>query len=58
MPFDANQATIFGYDAGAMMSGRQAPARRVGFPASGNNGTGPTTQALDLFEAAVGWAVQ
>jgi hypothetical protein len=53
---DASHATIFGYEAGAMMPGLMAPARRVGFTASGANGAGPTPQGVELFEAAVAWA--
>lgn len=55
---DGSHATLFGYDAGAMMPGLVAPARRVGFSASGANAAGPTPEGLDLFEAAVTWAVQ
>ncbi len=55
-PPEPTAAAIFGYASGAMMVGLPAPARRVGFAASGANASGPTTDGLDLFEAAVSWA--
>jgi hypothetical protein len=54
----ANRATVFAYEAGEMMVGMPAPARRVGlFPAS------PTPDRLNmvgwqLFDAAVDWATR
>jgi hypothetical protein len=51
---DAAKATVFGYETGATMFGRTAPARRVGlFMFHGNN---LTTAGWALFDASVSWA--
>jgi hypothetical protein len=54
----ANQATTFGYLAGAMMASRTAPARRAGvFLRTGTiRSTGP--EGWVMFDAVVRWAVQ
>src|SRR5688572_28607005 len=57
LPGDSSRATLFGFESGAAMAdGFVAPARRVGFP-GGQTPTPGTTQAVDLFEAAVLWAI-
>jgi hypothetical protein len=58
LPGDPERATIFGFEAGASMAGGfVAPARRVGYPHGETTAT-TTAQGVDLFEAAVLWAVQ
>lgn len=58
LPGNASRATLFGFDAGATMAaGFVAPARRVGYP-HGETSATTTAAAVDLFEAAVHWAVQ
>lgn len=58
LPGDAQRATLFGFEAGAAMAdGFTAPARRVGYP-HGETAATTTAQGVDLFEAAVLWAVQ
>jgi len=58
LPGVADAAPTFGYEAGATMVGRTAPARRVGvFVRTGTIGS-LTPEAWDLFEAAARWAVQ
>lgn len=52
---DPSRATIFGYEAGDLMVGLVAPARRVGF----FNGIGSsfTPNGWALFDSAVRWAI-
>ena len=55
---DSQRATIFGYEAGAVLAnGQTAPARRVGlFPHVGSIDN-RTSASRDLFMAAVQWAL-
>jgi hypothetical protein len=58
LPGVAGAASTFGYEKGAAMFGRTAPARRVGvFLRTGTIGS-LTPSAWDLFNAAVRWAAQ
>jgi hypothetical protein len=58
LPGIAGAASTFGYEAGATMVGRTAPARRVGaFVRTGTIGS-LTPDAWELFGAALRWAVQ
>lgn len=58
LPGMPTRATLFGFEAGAAMAeGFVAPARRVGYP-HGETPITTTDAAVDLFEAAVQWAVQ
>jgi hypothetical protein len=58
LPGFADRASTFGYEAGASMVGRTAPARRVGvFLRTGTIGS-LTPAAWELFDAAVRWAAQ
>jgi hypothetical protein len=52
-----DQVTIFGYAAGAMMTGAAAPARRVGWFAGASMSSTLTPDALKLFDAAIDWAL-
>jgi hypothetical protein len=52
-----NQVTIFGYAAGAAMVGLAAPARRVGWFAGDLMAASLTAQGLELFDAAIDWAL-
>ena len=52
---DANRAVVFAYDSGAPMVGGTAPARRVGFFATGAAATAFTPQGKKLFDNAVQW---
>ena len=51
------RATIFGYPKGAMMLGRVAPARRVGFFAAADAPPTMNDNAVKLFGAALDWAL-
>lgn len=53
---DASQAVIFGYEAGAAMSGLAAPARRVGFFLNDVTASALTANGSALLDAAVTWA--
>jgi len=58
LPGLADAASTFGYEAGATMVGRTAPARRVGvFLRTGTSGS-LTPVAWDLFGTAVRWAAE
>jgi hypothetical protein len=57
IPNQANQAAIFGYDKGAMMTGLAAPAKRVGFFAGDAMTDNMNDNGWKLFDAAVDWAV-
>jgi hypothetical protein len=58
LPGDPTRATHFAFEAGAMMAGEfVAPARRVAL-GGGETLAMPTPQAVELFAAAVEWAVQ
>ena len=58
LPGVADAVSTFGYETGATMVGRTAPARRVGvFVRTGTIGS-LTPEAWDLFGAAARWAVQ
>lgn len=46
---------IFGYETGAMMAGRVAAARRVGFYFSETSAGSATTAGWNLFDAALNW---
>ncbi len=52
------KSVIFGYEAGAVMPGLTAPARRVGFVFnnSANEPSRATSAGWKLFDAAVAWA--
>jgi hypothetical protein len=54
----ANQIAIFGYPAGAMMSGLVAPAKRVGLFISEPMAAAMNDDGWKLFDAAVDWATQ
>ncbi|MCA9706720.1 MAG: hypothetical protein KDK70_12785, partial [Myxococcales bacterium] len=55
---DPSRATIFAFDAGAMMAdGFVAPARRVAL-GGGETPIPVTMEAVELFEAAVRWSVE
>jgi hypothetical protein len=54
----ANQATIFAYPSGAMMSGLAAPAKRAGLFVSDAMANTMNDAGWQLFDAAVDWAVQ
>ncbi|MHC1726705.1 MAG: hypothetical protein AB9866_11960 [Syntrophobacteraceae bacterium] len=54
---DTSQCTVFAYEAGAVMQGQTAPARRVGFFLAGHN-TNLTKSGWKLFDAAMEWAAQ
>jgi hypothetical protein len=56
IPNQANQAAIFGYEKGAMMSGLAAPAKRVGFFATDGMTDNMNDNGWKLFDAAVDWA--
>lgn len=56
-PRDSTRATIFGYEPGDdLAGGLLAPARRVAFQGA-TTGAATTPARVDLFEAAVLWAV-
>jgi hypothetical protein len=58
LPRDSTRATLFGYAAGDMMVGLNAPAPRVGFPSlTAPSGATINTDGEALFEAALLWAV-
>ncbi len=50
------RAALFGYDVGATMAGRTAPARRVGLFLSNDDAARLTPGGWSLMEAAVTWA--
>ncbi len=54
---DAERAAIFAYEAGDVMAGMTAPARRVGFFLYDDSATVLTADGWTLFDAAVCWAV-
>lgn len=53
---DAQKISIFGYEAGAMMDGLAAPARRVGFFLKDDGAGFLTANGFLLFDAAIVWA--
>jgi lysophospholipase L1-like esterase len=54
---DATKATVFGYESGASMATRVAPARRVSLFLSGTTASSLTNQGWALVDAAISWAV-
>lgn len=53
---DTSAATIFAYDKGASMVGLTAPARRVGWFATGDAAAAFNTSAWSLFDSSISWA--
>jgi hypothetical protein len=51
----ATRAVIFGYERGAVMPGRTAPGRRVGFFFENTTANALTGAGWSLFDAAVRW---
>jgi hypothetical protein len=54
----SDHLAIFGYTAGAMMVGRVAPARRVGFFAADEAAQRMNDDGLRMLGAAIDWAMQ
>jgi hypothetical protein len=57
IPSDGARFAVFGYEAGAVMPGLVAPARRVGFFVGDTTATNLTANGWALFEAAVTFAL-
>lgn len=57
MTMNPNRVAIFGYDRGAMMVTKAAPARRVGFFSLELVSAALTADGKKLFDAAVDWAL-
>lgn len=55
MPGDTTMSTVFGYEAGAVMNGMSAPARRVGLFLAAATPTALNGDGWALFDAAVRW---
>lgn len=55
---DANKIVIFGYDAGAAMTGLNAPARRVGLFMTDVTANSFNTNGGALFDATIKWATE
>jgi hypothetical protein len=54
----ANQVAIFAYDAGAMMVGRTAPAKRLAFFIQDNPTQNLAPDGVKLLDAAIAWLTQ
>lgn len=54
---NSTRRTIFGYEAGSMMVGQNAPARRVGIFLNDSSASALSSNGKALFDAAVRWAV-
>ncbi|RMG29589.1 MAG: T9SS C-terminal target domain-containing protein, partial [Bacteroidetes bacterium] len=57
VPGDSSMAFLFGYETGAQMFGRLAPARRVGFFSQNVTTAALNNNGWQLFDAAVKWAI-
>jgi hypothetical protein len=58
LPAMANKVAIFAYDAGAMMVGQAAPAKRVGLFAGESVAGALNADGEKLLDAAIDWAAR